>query len=115
MALNPCSPKGTLQVKLLGCVCVCVCVCVCARAHVHVWHVCACMRVCAWRAHVRARMCACVHGCVCVCVCVCVVSPMHASTAKMNLFTIAEMDKSASIYINLWIKIFYFSQQTVAD
>lgn len=40
---------------------------------------------------------------------------MHASTAKMNLFTIAEMDKSASIYINLWIKIFYFFQQTVAD
>lgn len=43
-------------------------------------------------------------------VCVCGVSPMHASTVKMNLFTTAEMDKSASIYINLWIKIFYFSQ-----
>lgn len=37
----------------------------------------------------------------CVCVCVCGVSPIHASNTKMNLFTIAKMDKSASIYINL--------------
>jgi len=43
-------------------------------------------------------------------VCVCGVSPIHASNTKMNLFTTAKMDKSASIYINLWINIFYFYQ-----